>query len=220
MGEQVTGFAPGDRVAWSAAPGSYAELVVVPERELLAVPDGVDDETAAALLLQGLTAHYLVTSTFEYLPGIPVFRSTDLDHVELIGHVAVRDGQLGTPGVPTGGGTWAPTIRHHDGRFWLVVPDMMGTGRGNVLFTADDPAGPWSDGVVMDVFGIDPDIAWDADGTCYVTMSGLGFADDGTAQHLGITQVRLDPETGAALSEPTASASFFLPYTPSTAKPA
>jgi beta-xylosidase len=146
--------------------------------------------------------YYLATSTFEYLPGIPVFRSTDLVHVELIGHVAVRDGQLGTPGVPTGGGTWAPTIRHHDGRFWLVVPDMMGTGRGNVLFTADDPAGPWSDGVVMDVFGIDPDIAWDADGTCYVTMSGLGFADDGTAQHLGITQVRIDPGTGAALSEP------------------
>ncbi len=72
VGDQVTGFAPGDRVAWSAAPGSYAELVVVPERELLAVPDGVDDETAAALLLQGLTAHYLVTSTFPVEPGATV----------------------------------------------------------------------------------------------------------------------------------------------------
>lgn len=146
--------------------------------------------------------YFIATSTFEYLPGIPVFRSTDLEHVELLTHVAVRDGQLGTPGVPTGGGTWAPTIRHHDGRFYLVVPDMMGTGRGNVLFTADDPAGPWSDGVVMDVFGIDPDIAWDDEGTCYITMSGLGFEEDGTAVHLGITQVRLDTETGAALSEP------------------
>lgn len=146
--------------------------------------------------------YYLATSTFEYLPGIPIFRSTDLAEVELIGHVAVRDDQLGTPGVPTGGGTWAPTIRHHDGRFYLVVPDMMGTGRGNVLFTADDPAGPWSDGVVMDVFGIDPDIAWDDDGNCYVTMSGLGVDEDGGMEHLGITQVLLDPDTGAALSDP------------------
>lgn len=148
-------------------------------------------------------AYYIATSTFEYLPGIPIYRSTDLVDVELIGHVAVRDGQLGAKGVPTGGGTWAPTIRHHDGRFWLVVPDMLGTGRGNVLFTAEDPAGPWSDGVVMDVMGIDPDIAWDTDGTCYVTMSGLGIdEEDGSMVHRGITQVRFDPETGAALSEP------------------
>ena len=148
--------------------------------------------------------YYLATSTFEYLPGVALFHSRDLERFSLVGHVAVREGQTGVSGVPTGGGVWAPTIRHHDGRFWLVVPDMMGTGRGNVLFTADDPAGPWSDGVVMDVVGVDPDIAWDDDGTCYVTMSGLSIAQDGSMTHLGITQVRLDPETGAALSEPRA----------------
>lgn len=147
--------------------------------------------------------YYLATSSFEYLPGIPVFRSRDLREVELIGHVAVREGQLGVPGVPTGGGAWAPTIRHHDGRFHLVVPDMLGTGRGNVLFTADDPAGPWSDGVVMEALGIDPDIAWDEDGTCYVTMSGFMLDDEtGELNHLGITQVTIDTETGKALSEP------------------
>ncbi|WOF22147.1 family 43 glycosylhydrolase [Microbacterium betulae] len=146
--------------------------------------------------------YYIATSTFEYLPGIRIFRSRDLENVELAGHVAVRDGQVGAVGVPTGGGVWAPTIRHHGDKVWLVVPDMMGTGRGNVLFTADSPEGPWSDGVVMDVFGIDPDIAWDEDGVCYVTMSGLGVNDDGTIVHLGITQVRFDPETGKALSEP------------------
>lgn len=146
--------------------------------------------------------YYLATSTFEYLPGIALFHSTDLERFEPIGHVAVREGQTGVPGVPTGGGVWAPTIRHHDGRFWLVVPDMMGTGRGNVLFTADHPQGPWSDGVVLDAFGIDPDIAWGDDGTCYVTVSGLGINDDGTMVHLGITQVVIDTETGAALAEP------------------
>ena len=62
-------FAVGDRVAWSDAPGSYAELVVVDADRALAVPAGVGDLTAAALVLQGLTAHYLVTSTFPVTAG-------------------------------------------------------------------------------------------------------------------------------------------------------
>lgn len=146
------------------------------------------------------TDYYLANSTFEYFPGIPVFHSRDLEHFQLLSHVAVRDGQLGAQNAVTGGGAWAPTIRYHDGKFWLVIPDMMG-GRGNVLFTADDPAGPWSDGIVMDVLGIDPDIAWGDDGTCYVTMSGFLLVD-GNLEHRGITQVKLDPTTGAALEEP------------------
>ncbi|QMU71253.1 quinone oxidoreductase [Streptacidiphilus sp. P02-A3a] len=63
-GGRVTRFAPGDRVAWCAAPGSYAERVLVPERAAVAVPAGVTDEQAAAVLLQGLTAHYLTESTY------------------------------------------------------------------------------------------------------------------------------------------------------------
>ena len=114
--------------------------------------------------------YYLANSTFEYLPGIPIFHSRDLKHFELLTHVAVRHGQLGVQNAVTGGGAWAPTIRYHDDRFWLVIPDMMG-GWGNVLFTADDPAGPWSDGIVMDVLGIDPDIAWDDEGSCVSSPS-------------------------------------------------
>ena len=72
VGAQVSRVSPGDRVAWSAGPGSYAELVAVPERELLPVPEGVDDELAAAIPLQGMTAHYLVTSTFPVEPGTTV----------------------------------------------------------------------------------------------------------------------------------------------------
>jgi NADPH2:quinone reductase len=69
VGDGADGFAPGDRVAWSAAPGSYAELAVVPARDAVPVPDGVADDVAAALLLQGMTAHYLVTSTFPVSRG-------------------------------------------------------------------------------------------------------------------------------------------------------
>src|SRR3712207_5064638 len=68
VGEDANGFVPGDRVAWSAAPGSYAELAVVRADDAVPVPDGVGDDVAAALLLQGMTAHYLVTSTFPVQP--------------------------------------------------------------------------------------------------------------------------------------------------------
>lgn len=154
--------------------------------------------------------YYLATSTFEYLPGIPIHRSTDFETWELIGHVATRPGQLGVEKVPTGGGAWAPTIRHHDGIFHLVITDAM--GRGMLHFTATDAAGPWSDGDLLlkadgtgTIEGIDPDIAWDADGACFVTFSGLqlsGALNPNQPTHLGIQQVRVDLATHRALEEP------------------
>ncbi|KOX17619.1 NADPH--quinone reductase [Saccharothrix sp. NRRL B-16348] len=64
VGPDVTGFAVGDRVAWAQSLGSYAEQAVVPAKGAVPVPDGVDDDTAGALLLQGLTAHYLIASAY------------------------------------------------------------------------------------------------------------------------------------------------------------
>jgi NADPH2:quinone reductase len=69
MGERVDGFLVGDRVAWVAAPGSYAEQVVVKASRAVPVPDGVDDDTAAGALLQGMTAHYLSSSTYPVQAG-------------------------------------------------------------------------------------------------------------------------------------------------------
>ena len=69
-GDGVSGLAPGDPVTWAMVPGAgYAERVVVPADRLVRVPDGVDLETAAAVMLQGMTAHYLVTSTSPLAPG-------------------------------------------------------------------------------------------------------------------------------------------------------
>lgn len=148
--------------------------------------------------------YYLACSSFEYLPGIPIYKSQDLRSWHLIGNVATRPGQLDVAGVPTGAGAWAPTIRHHDGRFWLVITVV---GQGCLVYTADDAAGPWSDPVVFDgIMGIDPDIAWDDEGTCFLTFSGLMVAKgmDGASavQHLGIQQARVNPVTGDVLEEP------------------
>lgn len=69
VGEGVTDFAPGDRVAWKNAQGSYAEHVVVSAAEALPIPEDVSEELAAAVLLQGMTAHYLTHSTYDVKPG-------------------------------------------------------------------------------------------------------------------------------------------------------
>jgi len=68
-GDGVSGFGPGDRVAWMGAPGSYAGQAVVKADVAVPVPDGIDDETAASALLQGVTAQYLVVSTYPVKDG-------------------------------------------------------------------------------------------------------------------------------------------------------
>jgi len=142
--------------------------------------------------------YYLATSSFEYQPALPVYHSRDLTDWKLIGHVVEQPGIL-EKGVRTCGGIWAPTIRYHEGSFYLIGTDAM--GRGNLLFTADDPSGPWSDPTLLgEIHGIDPDLAWDADGNCYVTFSGLLL--EPPHGHLGIQQVRIDPSTGHILEQP------------------
>ena len=69
VGEGVSGFKRGDRVAWALAIGAYAERAVVPAARLVPVPEGIDARTAAAALLQGMTAHYLSTDTYPLRPG-------------------------------------------------------------------------------------------------------------------------------------------------------
>ncbi len=115
--------------------------------------------------------YYLVTSTFEYFPGLPVFHSTDLAHWEPVGHVIDRAGQMDLDGIVSSGGLFAPTLRHHDGLFWvvctLVDPNDPSRG-GDFLVTATDPAGPWSDPVWIDADGIDPSVFFDDDGRVWI----------------------------------------------------
>ncbi len=69
VGDGVSDFAAGDHVAWSAGPGSYAEQVALPADRAVPVPDGIDLKVAAAVMLQGMTAHYLCTSTYPVQEG-------------------------------------------------------------------------------------------------------------------------------------------------------
>ncbi|RZT66489.1 glycosyl hydrolase family 43 [Microcella alkaliphila] len=147
-------------------------------------------------------AYYLVTSSFEYLPGLPIYRSEDFSTWQHIGNVLDRVAQSGIADSVSGMGAWAPTIRYRDGTFYVIVAMGM-SARGCVVFAADDPAGPWSDGVdIPAVDGIDPDLAWDEDGNAYVTYSAYRMRGDQPGRHDGIEQVRVDLATGQALEEP------------------
>ena len=69
VGSAVTQFSPGDQVAWTGHLGSYAEVVALPEDKAVMVPEGIELQTAAGIMLQGLTAHYLVTSVYPVSAG-------------------------------------------------------------------------------------------------------------------------------------------------------
>ncbi|MBO3101511.1 glycoside hydrolase family 43 protein [Cellulomonas fengjieae] len=111
------------------------------------------------------TWYYVVNSTFEYLPGIPVHRSRDLVSWEHVGHV-ITD-QLDYTDVRDSGGLYAPTIRHDGTRFLVVCTHLAGPGRqgGNFVVTAQDAAGPWSQPVWWpESEGVDPSLLLDDDG--------------------------------------------------------
>ena len=110
--------------------------------------------------------YYLVTSSFTYFPGIPIFHSKDLVNWRQIGHVLDRKSQLPLGAVGHSSGIFAPTIRYHDGVFYVVTTNVA--YGGNFIVTATDPAGPWSDPYwIADAPGIDPSLFFDDDGKVY-----------------------------------------------------
>lgn len=155
-----------------------------------AIPGFHPDPTMCA----GPDAVHLANSSFEYFPGAPVFRSADLVAWQQVGNVLHRRDQVDLATFRgASAGLYGSTLRHHDGRFWFVTTNIATNASGQLIFTASDPAGPWSDPVVVPgTPGIDPDLAWDTDGSCYLTWCGPQ----------GITQVSLDPVTGTVLSGP------------------
>lgn len=120
--------------------------------------------------------YYIVTSSFSYFPGVPVFHSRDLVNWEQIGHVLDRQKQLHVTYGAISAGIFAPTIRYHEGVFYMITTNM--TTRENFICTARDPAGPWSDPHVLEgANGIDPSLFFDEDGKVYFTGTAGGFGD-------------------------------------------
>jgi xylan 1,4-beta-xylosidase len=124
---------------------------------------------------------YLVNSSFAYFPGIPVSHSRDLVHWERIGNALDRPSQLPLAGAGVSRGLFAPTIRHHSGRFYIVCTNV--DHGGNFVITAEDPAGPWSEPSWLEgAPGIDPSLFFDEAGA----SAGEGVsAGEGRAWYCG-----------------------------------
>lgn len=117
---------------------------------------------------------YLVSSSFANAPGLPILHSRDLVHWQIIGHALPKLYPLEHYSVPRhGGGVWAPAIRHHNGKFVIYYPDP---DFGIFRVEASDPAGPWSDPVLVDGSkgAIDPCPFWDDDGSGWLVHAWAG----------------------------------------------
>lgn len=115
--------------------------------------------------------YYLVNSTFAYVPGVPVFHSTNLADWEQIGNVLTRKNQLVLDGATMSRGIFAPSIRYHKGIFYMITTNV--SYGGNFYVTAKDPAGEWSDPVYLKApegadAGIDPSLYFEGDKCYYV----------------------------------------------------
>lgn len=131
---------------------------------------------------------YLVNSSFQYFPGVPVFQSQDMVHWQQIGNVLDRDSQLPLKGASSWLGIYAPTIRYHEGTYYMITTNV-GNG-GNFMVTATDPRGPWSEPMWLKQQGIDPSLYFE-DGKCYM-VSNPGDA---------IWLCEINPKTGEQLTE-------------------
>lgn len=142
--------------------------------------------------------YYLATSSFVYYPGIPIFHSKDLLHWEQIGHAIHRPDQLDYKNCETSLGLWAPSLRYHNGTFYMIntfVSEGREARRDNYIVTAKDPAGPWSDPVFVEgADGIDSSLFFDDDGSIWYVGNYI-CPEPLYEGHHGIYLCQLDPET-------------------------
>ena len=113
-------------------------------------------------------SYYMIHSSFNYFPGIPVFCSKNLGQWKQIGNALDRPSQISLLGCNESQGIYAPTIRCHDGVFYIITTMVNERGSGSFIITAEDPAGPWSDPHELEsAKGIDPSLFFDDDGSCW-----------------------------------------------------
>lgn len=138
---------------------------------------------------------YLVCSSFQYFPGVPLFESDNLVNWKQIGHVLTRPNQVMLDKINSSGGVFAPTIRYNNGRFYMVTTND--TTHQNFYVYTDDIYGEWSDPIYVDQGGIDPSLYFENGHTYFMSN---GYDDEGRS---GVIQCEIRIETGEKLSGST-----------------
>lgn len=131
--------------------------------------------------------YYLVNSSFQFFPGVPLFHSRDLIHWRQVGNCLDRPSQLKLDGARSWGGIYAPTLRYDGGTFYMITTNT--SDKGNFLVHTTDPASGWSDPVWLKQGGIDPSLYFE-DGKCYMVSN----------PDSGISLCEINPKTGEQLT--------------------
>ena len=145
--------------------------------------------------------YYLVTSTFTYFPGLPIFHSRDLVSWTQIGNAIDRPGQLDFGRIGLSRGVFAPDISYHDGLFY-IANTCVDCG-GNFVMTARKAAGPWSDPHWNSIDGIDPALFFDTDGQAWILNNGPPPGTPRYDGHRAIWLQRFDTKTLLPFGERT-----------------
>ncbi len=123
--------------------------------------------------------YYIITSSFEWFPGIPVYHSRDLVHWQQTGHILTRESMLNLRGTGNSQGIFAPSIHYNNGKFYVTFTVVSGMfpflACPNYITTAENIRGPWSPPVYVNSKGFDPALFFDDDGKCYFMNMSLDF---------------------------------------------
>ena len=142
--------------------------------------------------------YFLVNSSFAYFPGVPLFHSRDLVHWRQVGHCLTRPSQLPLGRAATSGGIFAPTIRFHNGTFYMVTTNV--THGGNFFVKTQDPFGEWSEPIWLAQNGIDPSLLFHDDHV-YLTSTGMPDEAGTDVKIQGIIQSEIDIVSGCLLTK-------------------
>ena len=141
--------------------------------------------------------YYMVSSSFTYIPGVPLLHSRDLVHWELINH-CVKKLPFEKYALPChGSGTWAPSIRYHEGTFFVFIPLV---DEGILVARTRDPYGEFECNMLCESKGwIDPCPFWDDDGRAYMVFA---YAKSRSGIKHRLSLVEMDPQCRCLMSEP------------------
>jgi Beta-xylosidase len=157
-------------------------------------------------------AWYIAVSTFEWYPGVHIYRSTDLARWELVAAPLDRLTLLDMRGEQPSAGIWAPSLSYADGKYWLLYTDSknwhgepkVGTllrDQYNYLTTAARIEGPWSEPTFLTGGGYDPTLFHDEDGRKYFAYARRDFRYPGKRNFEGIMLQEYDAAAGALVGE-------------------
>lgn len=144
--------------------------------------------------------YYIVTSTFEWFPGVQIYHSRDLVNWRLMARPLDSSALLDLRGVPSSGGIWVPALTYDKGTFYLMITKVM-SRRGvfkdihNYLLTASDINGPWSEPLYLNSSGFDPFLFHDDDGRKWLLNMRWDFRK-GRNRFAGVVKQQFSPEEG------------------------